>query len=428
MNREAIRLAAILGLATQSEIVQHNYFARKNYFYPDLPKGYQVSQHTTPICKGGEVEITAGQQKKTIRLNRIHIEEDAGKSIHDGESPFTRLDFNRAGTALLEIVTEPDIRSAEEAAAYVTTLRKLVRHLGVCDGNMEEGSLRCDVNISVRKRGDEKLGTKVEIKNLNSIRFIKKAIEYESRQLMAKLEAGQPILQQTKGLDDADFTTYVIRTKEDEDDYRYFPEPDLPPFFISAEYIQQVKESMPPLPSEIRERLTSQYQLPAYDAAQLAEDMDLANYFFALAQQTNNYKAAANWLNGPVKNRLAENESLSLEQLPPAALAQLIQLLDEGVINYGTATQKLLPELFTNPGLSLSEYIQTHNLQMQSASDTDAHIEAALARHAQKITEYKKGKKGLLSLFVGEVMKLSKGKANAEEVTRRIQEKLNQQA
>jgi aspartyl-tRNA(Asn)/glutamyl-tRNA(Gln) amidotransferase subunit B len=245
---------------------------------------------------------------------------------------------------------------------------------------------------------------------------------------MAKLEAGQPILQQTKGLDDADFTTYVIRTKEDEDDYRYFPEPDLPPFFISAEYIQQVKESMPPLPSEIRERLTSQYQLPAYDAAQLAEDMDLANYFFALAQQTNNYKAAANWLNGPVKNRLAENESLSLEQLPPAALAQLIQLLDEGVINYGTATQKLLPELFTNPGLSLSEYIQTHNLQMQSASDTDAHIEAALARHAQKITEYKKGKKGLLSLFVGEVMKLSKGKANAEEVTRRIQEKLNQQA
>lgn len=428
MNREAIRLAVILGLATQSEIVQHNYFARKNYFYPDLPKGYQVSQHTTPICKGGEVEITAGQQKKTIRLNRIHIEEDAGKSIHDGESPFTRLDFNRAGTALLEIVTEPDIRSAEEAAAYVTTLRKLVRHLGVCDGNMEEGSLRCDVNISVRKRGDEKLGTKVEIKNLNSIRFIKKAIEYESRQLMAKLEAGQPILQQTKGLDDADFTTYVIRTKEDEDDYRYFPEPDLPPFFISAEYIQQVRESMPPLPSEIRERLTSQYQLLAYDAAQLAEDMDLANYFFALAQQTNNYKAAANWLNGPVKNRLAENESLSLEQLPPAALAQLIQLLDEGIINYGTATQKLLPELFTNPGLSLSEYIQTHNLQMQSASDTDAHIEAALARHAQKITEYKKGKKGLLSLFVGEVMKLSKGKANAEEVTRRIQEKLNQQA
>lgn len=199
MNREAIRLAITLGLATESTIVQRNYFARKNYFYPDLPKGYQISQHTTPICQGGTVEITVGGQKKAVQLNRIHMEEDAGKSIHDDKSPFSKLDFNRAGTPLLEIVTEPDLCSAEEAAVYVTTLRKLVRHLGVCDGNMEEGSLRCDVNISVRRKGDEKLGTKVEIKNLNSIRFIKRAVEYESKQLTKKLQAGETILQQTKG-------------------------------------------------------------------------------------------------------------------------------------------------------------------------------------------------------------------------------------
>ena len=230
MNKEAIRMAVKLGLACHCQIVQHNYFARKNYFYPDLPKGYQISQHTTPICKGGYLEIAVGDETKRVRLNRIHMEEDAGKSLHDENSPYSNIDYNRAGMPLLEIVTEPDIRSAEEAFAYVTALRKLVRHLEVCDGNMEQGSLRCDVNISVRKKGDEKLGTKVEIKNLNSIRFIKKAIENESRRLIGLHQKGEKILQQTRGLNEDDFTTYAIRTKEDEDDYRYFPEPDLPPF------------------------------------------------------------------------------------------------------------------------------------------------------------------------------------------------------
>jgi aspartyl-tRNA(Asn)/glutamyl-tRNA(Gln) amidotransferase subunit B len=281
LNKEAIRLAIRLGLATQSQIVQQNYFARKNYFYPDLPKGYQISQHTTPICKGGVVPITVGKERREIRLNRIHIEEDAGKSMHEGEAAFTQLDFNRAGTPLLEIVTEPDLRSADEAAAYVTTLRKLVRHLGVCDGNMEEGSLRCDVNISVRPKGETALGTKVEIKNLNSIRYIKKAIEAESATLIQKHRRGETILQQTKGLNDETFTTYVIRTKEDEDDYRYFPEPDLPPFVITDEEIEAIRQSMPPLQSEIRQQLMTVYQLPEYDASLLAEDTELASYFFA---------------------------------------------------------------------------------------------------------------------------------------------------
>lgn len=425
MNREAIRLAIRLGLATSSEIVKRNYFARKNYFYPDLPKGYQISQHTTPICKGGEVEFAVGKEKKKVRLNRIHIEEDAGKSVHEGETAYTQLDFNRAGTPLLEIVTEPDLRSAEEAAAYVTTLRKLVRHLGVCDGNMEEGSLRCDVNISVRPKGEERLGTKVEIKNLNSIRYIRKAIETESANLIEKHKSGETILQQTKGFDDATFSTYVIRTKEDEDDYRYFPEPDLPPFLITDEEIETVRQSMPPLQSEIKQQLQTAYNLPEYDASLLAEDTELASYFFALTEETGNYKAAANWVIGPVKNTLAESESpVDDFSIPPSAIATLIELIEKGTISYGIASQKIYPHLLSHPQTDIAQFIQTEGLQQQSGSEIDDLIEISLTKHAEKITAYKKGKKGLLSLFVGEVMKLSKGKANAEEVTQKILEKL----
>jgi aspartyl-tRNA(Asn)/glutamyl-tRNA(Gln) amidotransferase subunit B len=425
LNKEAIRLAIRLGLATQSEIVQQNYFARKNYFYPDLPKGYQISQHTTPICKGGVVPITVGKEKREVRLNRIHIEEDAGKSMHEGETAFTQLDFNRAGTPLLEIVTEPDLRSADEAAAYVTTLRKLVRHLGVCDGNMEEGSLRCDVNISVRPKGETALGTKVEIKNLNSIRYIKKAIEAESAMLIQKHRRGETILQQTKGLNDESFTTYVIRTKEDEDDYRYFPEPDLPPFVITDEEIEVVRKGMPPLQTEIRQQLMKTYQLPEYDASLLAEDTELASYFFALSKETGNYKAAANWVIGPVKNTLTETEA-SIDAFPvtSSSIATLIRLIEEGTISYGIASQKIFTHLLNNPQTDIEQYIQAEGLQLQSGSEIDALIDASLTKHAEKITAYKKGKKGLLSLFVGEVMKLSKGKANAEEVTQKMLEKL----
>src|SRR5215213_722865 len=292
LNKEAIPLAVRLGLACNCEIVQHNYFARKNYFYADLPKGYQISQHTTPICKAGFLDVAVGTEIKKIRINRVHIEEDAGKSVHDESSEFSNLDFNRAGMPLLEIVTEPDIRTADEAFAYVTTLRKLVRHLGVCDGNMEQGSLRCDVNISVRIKGDEKLGTKVEIKNLNSIRFIKKAIEYESKRLISLHQKGETILQQTRGLKEEDFTTYAIRTKEDEDDYRYFAEPDLPPFFITDDMIEAIRLQMPSSTEEIKKELTSVLQLPEYDAIQLSDDIELANYFKEIIKETTNYKAA----------------------------------------------------------------------------------------------------------------------------------------
>jgi aspartyl-tRNA(Asn)/glutamyl-tRNA(Gln) amidotransferase subunit B len=419
MNKEVISMAVRLGLACNCEIVQHNYFARKNYFYPDLPKGYQISQHTTPICKNGYLEVQVGKETKKIRLNRIHMEEDAGKSLHDKDSDYTNIDYNRAGMPLLEIVTEPDLRSAEEAFAYVTALRKLVRHLGICDGNMEQGSLRCDVNISVRKKGDLKLGTKVEVKNLNSIRFIKKAIESESMRLIGMHQRGETILQQTRGLNEADFTTYAIRTKEDEDDYRYFPEPDLPPFFITEEMTKPI--------AAIKEDLKTAYNLPEYDASQLANDNELVSYFENIIRETKNYKAAANWTIGPVKNYMA-TEELSIDEfmVPPGAVATLIQLIDDGNINFGIASQKIFPELIKNPGLDIDSYIRENSLQVEtSSSQIDLLMQSALEKHAQKITEYKKGKKGLLSLFVGEVMKLSGGKVDAKIVTEKIIEKLN---
>jgi aspartyl-tRNA(Asn)/glutamyl-tRNA(Gln) amidotransferase subunit B len=426
LNKEAISLAVRLGLACNCQIVQHNYFARKNYFYADLPKGYQISQHTTPICKNGFLEINVGNESRKIRLNRIHIEEDAGKSLHDSDSDFSNLDFNRAGMPLLEIVSEPDLRSAEEAFVYVNLLRKMVRHLDVCDGNMEQGSLRCDVNISVRKKGEEKLGTKVEIKNLNSIRFIKKAIEFESKRLISLLEAGKTILQETRGFDENDFTTYSIRTKEDEDDYRYFPEPDLPPFFISNEMIEKIRQEMPALQTEIKEKLVADYGLNTYDSEQLSGDSELSNFFFELIKQTTNYKASANWILGPIKNHLSANEiSLDEINLHPKTIAEMIQLIDSGIISYGIGVQQILPTILKNPSLNLKQFIEENQLQIQtSQTEIDNLIEAALNKHSEKISEYKKGKKGLISLFVGEVMKLSKGKADAKLVTEKIIEKL----
>jgi len=426
LNKKAISLAVRLGLACNCEIIQHNYFARKNYFYADLPKGYQISQHTTPICKNGFLDISAGGENKKIRINRIHIEEDAGKSLHDEDSKFSNLDFNRAGMPLLEIVTEPDIRSADEAFAFVTALRKLVRHLGVCDGNMEQGSLRCDVNISVRERGQQKLGTKVEIKNLNSIRFIKKAIGHETERLISLVEEGEKILQETRGFDENNFTTFSIRTKEDEDDYRYFPEPDLPPFFLSNEMIEKIRSGMPALQSGIKEKLIADYQLSTYDAEQLSNDTELSNLFFELTRHTSNYKASANWILGPVKNHLSgHDQSLDETQLTPKSIAEMIGLIDNGTISYGIALQQIFPAVIKNPSLDIGQYIDENQLQVQSSqSEIGNLIDAALSKHSQKIAEYKKGKKGLISLFVGEVMKLSKGTADAKLVTEIIIEKL----
>ncbi|MEI6950436.1 Asp-tRNA(Asn)/Glu-tRNA(Gln) amidotransferase subunit GatB [Paraflavisolibacter sp. H34] len=426
MNKEAIELAIRLGLACNCEIVANNYFARKNYFYPDLPKAYQISQHTAPVCRGGYLEVTVGKELKKVRLNRIHMEEDAGKSVHDIDPAFTGVDFNRAGIPLLEIVTEPDIRSSDEAYAYVTELRNLLRYLNVCDGNMEQGRLRCDVNISVRKRGDEKLGTKVEIKNLNSIRFIKKAIESEYERLVNLVERGEEVLQQTRGYDEATGTTYAIRTKEDADDYRYFADPDLPPFLITGEMIEAIRSQMPPSQKQRVQALIDGLGLTQYDAAMLAADPELEAFFKKVLEHTKNNKAAANWVLNPVKNWLAEKELAAEDlQISPASLAALIGLIDEGKLTYGIAVQKIFPALTADGNLDVAAYAQQNDLLLsESSSDVDGWITAVLEKYPQKVTEFRKGKKGLIGFFVGEAMKLARGKADAKVITEKFNEKL----
>jgi aspartyl-tRNA(Asn)/glutamyl-tRNA(Gln) amidotransferase subunit B len=424
LNKEALNLAVKLGLALNCAITRETFFARKNYFYPDLPKGYQVSQHTAPICVGGWVEVPSGETTRHIRLHHIHLEEDAGKMIHDDAGRYSSVDYNRAGTPLLEIVTEPDFRNAEEAFHFVSYLRKLVRQLGVSDGNMEQGSLRCDVNISVRKLGVTALGTKNEIKNLNSLRFIKKAIGYEAIRLIGLVEKGETIIQQTRGFDEATETTYAIRTKEDEDDYRYFPEPDLPPFFISDELITSIQQSLPPAEATLKAELQASYGLNDYDAGQLAADYQLTQFFQGTVAAGAPAKAAANWILGTVRNTMLQKD-VDEPTVTATQLASLIRLVEDGRINHGTATQKVWPQLWAHADLDLLNFIEVNNLSLQSdTGELETLIEAALQKHAGKITEYKKGKKGLLSLFVGEVMKSSKGKADAQLVTELIAQKL----
>lgn len=426
MNRKAIEYAIKLGLALHCEIEQHNYFARKNYFYPDLPKGYQVSQHTTPICKNGYVPIKTAAGERNILLNRIHIEEDAGKSLHDVDENFTSIDLNRAGVCLLEIVSEPDLHSSDEAFAYITELRKLVRWLEICDGNMEEGSMRCDANISIRLKGETKLGTRVEVKNLNSIRNVKKAIEIEVARLIEITESGNTIIQETRSFDADNNTTFSLRTKEEADDYRYFPEPDLTPFFIADEFLQQLKDSIPALPETLEKKYQQVLHLPAYDASVICNDKETVHYFEAIIKHTSNYKAAANWLLGPVKSYLNDNQSDIKDFILPAEkLAALIQLVDESKVNFSNASTKIFNALVADPKKEPLQVATTLNLLQESDSGSvEAWVDEAIAKMPDKVKEYKSGKKGLIGLFAGEVKKLSKGKADMQIVNKLLSEKL----
>lgn len=426
-NRQAVALAVQLGLACNCEIEQENYFARKNYFYPDLPKGYQISQHTSPICKGGFITITTSTGTRDIQLNRIHLEEDAGKSLHDQDPRRSFIDLNRAGTPLVEIVTEPDIHSAEEAAQFVTEIRKLVRWLGVSDGNMEEGSLRCDANISLRPKGTPRLGTKVEVKNLNSIRHLKKAIEHEVSRMTALLLQGQTIQQQTRSFDATTDTTFSLRNKEEANDYRYFPDPDLAPFTITEAYLTQLRANMPELPQHLQERFLQIDGLTSYDARQLSEEISTARFFEATVQVCQHPKAIANWILGPIKQWMNEHSTDDVSfPISPAALAELIELVESGQLNFSAASGKLLPAIISTQRNARQLAIEMNLLQTNEAEELSAWIDQVLQRMPEKVQEYKKGKKGLIGLFVGEVKKLSAGKANPQEVTRLLEEQLNQ--
>ena len=427
MNKKAIEFAIKLGLALNCEIEQKNYFARKNYFYPDLPKGYQISQHTTPICKNGVVKINVNNEQRSVQLNRIHIEEDAGKSLHDVDENYTAIDLNRAGVPLLEIVSEPDLHSSEEAFAYITELRRLVRWLEICDGNMEEGSMRCDANISIRLKGEKKLGTRVEVKNLNSIRNVKKAIDLEVNRLIDIVESGASIIQETRSFDADNNTTFSLRSKEDADDYRYFADPDLTPFHITDQFLQAVKDSLPALPEALEIKYKEVFQLASYDAQVICSDKALVNYFEEIIKYTTNYKAAVNWLMGPIKSYL-NDLSIELEAFPlsPEKIALLIQLVNDGKLNFSIASTKILSALIQAPQKNPLEVATELNLLQESNNDSVANwVDEVISKMPDKVKEYQSGKKGLIGLFAGEVKKLSKGKADMNVVNKLLAEKLN---
>ena len=426
-NEKVIEYAVKLGIAVDSNIRERNEYARKNYFYADLPKGYQITQDITPICNGGYIEITdENDNTKKINITRIHMEEDAGKSIHDLD-PFNSLvDLNRAGVPLLEIVSEPEIRSSNEAYQYLSEVRKLVRYLDICDGNMEEGSLRCDANISVRLKGSEKFGTKVEIKNMNSIRNVKNAIEFEIERQISLLEKGESIVHETRGFNATNGKTLSQRHKEEANDYRYFPEPDLQPIIISKEYIENVKKSLPPLPKELLEKFISEFKLSKYDAKIIIEDKNTALYYNKLCKLTKNYKAAANLMNGTIKSYLNENaKSIEEFEISPQNIAELITLIEDNKVSNSIATGKIFPLLLSSD-LSPEKIAVENNWIQESDTDTLLSlINKVIEKYPDKVKEYQLGKKGLIGLFIGEVMKLSKGKADPKLTNELIRKKLD---
>ncbi|HET9055866.1 MAG TPA: Asp-tRNA(Asn)/Glu-tRNA(Gln) amidotransferase subunit GatB [Chitinophagaceae bacterium] len=437
LNIKAVEYAVKLGVACNCEIEKENYFARKNYFYPDLPKGYQISQHTTPICKNGFIVIHTNNGEKKINLNRIHLEEDAGKSLHDQDEHYSYIDYNRAGVPLCEIVTEPVLSNSEEAYAYLTELRRLLRWIGVCDGNMEQGSMRCDVNISIRSKGEIRLGTKVEVKNLNSIRNVKHAIDFEVKRMIEEVENGGNIIQQTRSFDASSGTTFALRTKEEANDYRYFVDPDLVPFYIQDEWIKQIRQTIPELYEARVKRYVNDYKITEYDARVIADDKDTSDYFEKIIRSISSlvqekdpekvYKAAANWMIGPLRSYLNEhNLSVNQFEISPSSLAELIIMVEEGKLGFSVASSKLFPALVNSLGKPAMEIaIQMNLLQISDLENIAAWVEEVLKKMPEKVAEYRKGKKGLLSLFIGEVKKISKGKADLKLTSDILLEKLN---
>jgi aspartyl-tRNA(Asn)/glutamyl-tRNA(Gln) amidotransferase subunit B len=428
INKQVVEDAVLLGLALHCDIREVNGYARKNYFYADLPKGYQITQDTTPICNGGYLTIKdkSGTEKQ-VHLTRIHMEEDAGKSLHDVDPFSTLIDLNRAGVPLLEVVSEPEIRSGEEAFQYVTEMRKLVKYLGICDGNMEEGSMRCDANVSVRIKGESKFGRRVEVKNMNSMRNVQRAIEFETKRQIEELEAGGVISQDTRSFDALAGTTFVMRSKEMANDYRYFPEPDLPPIIIKEEYINKVREKLPELPDALFKKYVNDYKLSPYDAGVLTDTKEVSDYFNELIKHTNNFKAAANMVMGPVKSYLNEMAVEMLDfPVSTERMSQLISLIDERKISHSVGIQKVFPEMVKSAEKNPLMIAEALNLIQESDDEAlKDFIQQALAKYPEKIAEYKAGKIGLTGLFMGEVMKLSKGKADPKVANKLLVEALN---
>ena len=427
MNKKTVEYAIKLGLAMNCEIADYQFFARKNYFYPDLPKGYQITQDNTPICTNGYIDIKTDDTKETrIGITRIHMEEDAGKSIHDVDIYDTLVDLNRAGTPLLEIVTEPDLRSSAEAYQYLTEVRKLVRYLEICDGNMEEGSMRCDANISVRLKGEKELGTKVEVKNMNSIRNVQKAIEYEIIRQIEVLEAGGALSQETRGFDALGNSTIAMRSKEAANDYRYFPEPDLQPLFVDEKQIAEIRSEMPALPKELFDKYVTEYKLTPYDANNLTDSKEIALFFEEIITHNKNYKSVANWIMGDIKSYLNENGvQIDAFPIPAIKISELINLIDDGKVSSSAASQKLFPELLESKE-SVQEIAERLNIiQVSNEGDLSGFIDEVIQSNSSEVERYKNGEKQLVGFFMGQLMKVSKGKADPKVANSLLRDKLN---
>ncbi len=424
MNRGAVERAIRFGLAVGAKVATQSIFARKNYFYPDLPKGYQISQFEQPVVQGGEIGFLLGEERKTVRLTRAHLEEDAGKSLHEDFGGDSGIDLNRAGTPLLEIVSEPDLRSSAEAVAYARTLHALVVWLGICDGNMQEGSFRCDANVSVRRPGAA-LGTRREIKNLNSFRFLQQAIEAELHWQIEQQEDGRPFVQATVLFDPERGETRAMRSKEDAHDYRYFPDPDLPPLVIAPEWIERVRREMPELPAVMAERLQREDGLPAYDAAMMTQSLPFARYYEAVRDAGAPAKLAANWLMGEVSKRLnAEGRDIDAVPLAPARLAALIARVVDGTISNAGARQ-VFEALWSDAGAEVDALIAAKGLQqMSDAGALEAIVDAVIAGNDKSVQEFRAGKDKAFNALVGQVMKASQGKANPAQASELLRRKL----
>ena len=428
MNREAVQCAIKLGLALGSHIAPRSIFARKNYFYPDLPKGYQISQFEIPVVQGGEVSFFVEEDKQTVRkvvrLVRAHLEEDAGKSLHEDYHGMSGIDLNRAGTPLLEIVTEPDMRSSEEAVAYAKELHKIVTWIGVCDGNMQEGSFRCDANVSVRKPG-QPLGTRREIKNLNSFKFMQQAIDFEIRWQIEQIEDGHAIQQATVLFDPETGETRAMRSKEDSADYRYFPDPDLPPLCISEQWIEETRGQMPELPRKMAERFVADYGLPEYDATTLTQSPAMAAYFEQAAQTSGQPKLASNWVMGEISKRLnAEDIGIDAAKVSAAQLAQLIGRIQDGTISNAAARQ-VFEALWSGEGAEVDAVIAAKGLkQMNDSGALEKIIDEVIAANPANVEQFKAGKDKAFNALVGQVMKASQGKANPAQVNELLRARL----
>lgn len=421
-NKKVIEYAVRLGVACQSTIRHDMYYARKNYFYPDLPKGYQITQDKTPICDGGKITITVDGKKKDIGITRIHMEEDAGKSIHDQDPYNTLVDLNRAGVPLVEIVSEPDIRSEEEAYAYLTEVRKLVRYLDICDGNMEEGSLRCDANISIMPKGSKEFGERVEVKNMNSIRNVARAINHEIHRQAEIYDNGGSIHMETRTFNAVDGSTSSMRSKEMAHDYRYFPEPDLQPLKLSQEYIDKIANNMPPLPQELFKKYTEELSLSEYDAGVLTDTKEIALYFEELIKHVNSPKTAANWILGSVKSYLNQM-AIDIDAFPlaPEKIADLIKTVEDGKISNSIAAQRVFPIMVESPDKSAIEIATENNwIQETNLDEIEDIVRDTIMSNPAQLQKYKDGNKGLIGFFMGQVMQKTKGKADPKTASQLV--------